>query len=156
MTDVAPTTDRIQPTVADDPLLTIPSTGGASPKTIYVKPIVVAGVTKAGFALTSTALTWPTGGVQWQFSADDVKYGLFINFVLLTGVEELSIKDDAPAFWFSDLWTPLAGQQAQQSCMPIVASVTTTYHFLAKFPGGGSIDPKIVVTPIPGMPGGPT
>ena len=160
MTDLAQTSnDKTGLQAADDELLMLPSEGGAIPRTVYVKAITGDLIKRAGFALqnpsaSKTSATLVTAGVEWEFEPDDVQYGCFINFVLVDGIDELKLPDPLPpsdpVFWFSETYSPIAGQALNQlSCTPIVAKQTTTYHFRAMFTGGGSIDPKIVITPIP-------
>ncbi len=155
MTDLATTTKDNPIRQDDSDLLLLPSTGGAIPKTVYVKDLTSNGQPKAGFALDPGATIWKTGGVKWKFCSDDVKYGLFIKFILGEGVLELSNKEPvqgAPVFWFSETWIPDLGEAHKQlSCAPLFLNTTTTYEFVAKLQSGQSYDPRIVVTPLPGM-----
>jgi hypothetical protein len=154
MTDLAPAIydRRTQPRDDGDYLL-LPA-GGATPKTVYVKRLLVEnGNSKAGFALEPTSQTWNIDGICWEFKSDDIPYGMFINFVLLEGVLELLKMPllGAPDFWFSEDWIPsFGGLKNQLSCCPIVAKTTTTYTFRVLLPDG-PYDPKIIVTPFPGI-----
>jgi hypothetical protein len=136
-------------------LLILPSKGGATPKTVYAKQVIINGQQKAGFALQSTATTWHTGGISWEFAPEDAEYALFINFVLVSGISKLALNTNPttptnPTFWFSEGPTPVDAQTGNQwSCAPIVVGKTTTYHFNAKLEGGTMFDPKIVITPLP-------
>jgi hypothetical protein len=150
MIDLVATATTKNPKSVDsetDDCLVLPR--GATPKTVYVKPVAQV----AGFALEAAAPVWHTKGVSWEFSADETEYGLFITFVLLPGIVELELSDlvGAPPFWFSEKWVPLLGAHANElCCAPVVAKATTTYSFIVKLASGVRHDPKIVVTPFPG------
>jgi len=86
-------------------------------------------------------------GMSWQCAG----YSLLITFVFdkLSGSNIDELRADTPSCWFTDTYTltDVDSNRAQGCCVPPVPG---TYHFLVKLGNKGLVDPKIVVTPIPG------
>jgi hypothetical protein len=134
--------------------LKLPRQGNRTVYTVYAKAIDPStqpdGKPRVAFAREPNATEWFTRGIKWKFAPDEVEYGLFLNFVLLEGIEELELTDrPTPPYWFSSTWAPEPGSSLHQlCCTPLIAGHKARYHFRARLSGGVKVDPVIVVNPI--------
>jgi hypothetical protein len=157
MTDLANlATEKSTPALVEqifDGQLMLPNKTPTTVYTVFAKMVQLAtGAWTPAFSLGGASTDWYTGGVEWAFHADQAEYGLFVTFVLLSGIEELEVSPNSPPFWFSSSFTPGGlTLPAQSSCMPALASTVLTYHFrIVPTFQAAPFDPVIVVTPISG------
>lgn len=103
------------------------------PTQVWVGKFTKSGQTISGFA-DNTNGPFYRGGVDWSPSSSE--YGLFITFVLMSGVAEVDCANL--------LYSPVVNTTQLMSVPPAKKS----YDFNVTFDTGEKHDPKIIVTPI--------
>lgn len=116
---------------AEDLLQLLPD---GKPKTVFVKDL---GNSTPGFSDAKDG-NYHRDGLEWK--PRDTSFDLFINFVLLDGVDEIERPTDAAIYrserFDGDITQALA-----------VKAAKTTYEFFVIMAGGVRCDPKIIITP---------
>jgi hypothetical protein len=114
---------------------------GNDPVTVYVR------MTAGNPEFSTNGSTWGAD-MSWLCGAE---YALYIKFLLVTPLIELTPKPTGPTIWFSPVQLDPNQRRYQWGCAnPVVAQ--TRFSFFAGAPGA-TRDPQIVVTPIDGDPG---
>ena len=121
----------------DSDLLTLSRDGGLH--VVFVKDL---GDGRAGFGHTEFG-QFHSAGMEWNPESKN-EHDLFITFVLMPGVTEITRSANTPTIFRSAPFL-YRSHVLQYGCAPMV-SQKTTYHFCVNLTGR-MYDPKIVVTP---------